>query len=93
MQTKLIVRELCKEILNLSMAISEETDVDVYVRYYPHVNELDVEIYPKGFEKGYENYASYEIDLTGDNAVGKLREIKDNILRIWRKVKCRKLNF
>lgn len=87
MQTKLIVRELCKEILNLSMAISEETDADVYVRYYPHVNQFDVDIYMQGFEKNYRDCKAITIDLAGENAEVKLKEIKDNILSTWREMK------
>jgi len=84
LQTKLIVRELCRDILNLSMTMSEETEIDVYVKYFPHVNEFDVEVFPEGFNNNHEDVIAYEIDLTGSNAEEKLREIKENLQSIWR---------
>ena len=84
MQTKVTVRELCRDILNLSMTMSEETEIDVYVKYFPHVNEFDVEVFPEGFNNNHGYYTSHEIDLTGSNAEEKLREIKENLQSIWR---------
>lgn len=88
MQTKLIVRELCRDILNLSMAMSEETEIDVYVKYFPHVNEFDVEIFPEGFNNDHSDYTTYEIDLTGEHAELKLREIEGNLKEIWKCQRC-----
>lgn len=79
MQTKLIVRKLCRDILCLSMQISEESATDVYVKYYPHVNEFDLEIFPEGFDNNYKVHTDYQIDLTGENAITKLTEIKENL--------------
>lgn len=85
MQTKLIVRKLCRDILCLSMQISEESSTDVYVKYYPHVNEFDVEIFLDGFNNNYKDHTDYQIDLTGNNAITKLTEIKENLNIIQRK--------
>lgn len=49
------------------MQISEESATDVYVKYYPHVNEFDVEIFPEGFDNNYKDHTDYQIDLTGEN--------------------------
>ena len=87
MQTKLIVRELCRDILNLSMAMSEETEIDVYVKYFPHVNEFDVEILSEGFNNNHKDVISYEIDLTGDGVEAKLRDIEESLKEIWGNVK------
>lgn len=88
MQTKVLVRHLCKKILMLSMSISEETETDVYAKYFPHVNEFDVEIFPKGFNNDHSDYTTYEIDLTGEHAELKLREIEDNLKEIWKYQRC-----
>ena len=85
MQTKIIVRKLCRDILCLSMQISEESATDVYVKYDPHVNEFDVEIFPEGFDNNYKDHTDYQIDLTGENALNKLEEIKENLNFIQRK--------
>ena len=66
------------------MNISEETEADVYVKYFPHVNEFDVEIFPEGFNNNHEDIISHEIDLTGENAKSKLREIEENLKAIWK---------
>lgn len=79
MQTKVTVIKLCNDILCLAMQISEESETDVYVKYYPHVNEFDVEIFPEGFNNNYKDYICYEIDLTGENAESKLSEIEQNL--------------
>jgi hypothetical protein len=84
LQTKIMIRGLCRKILLLSMAISEETETDVYVKYFPHVNEFDVEMFPEGFNNNHKDITSYEIDLTGENAESKLREIEENLKDIWR---------
>jgi len=84
LQTKIMVRGLCRKILLLSMAISEETETDVYVKYFPHVNEFDVEIFPEGFNNNHKDVISSEIDLTGDNAEIKLRDIEENLKEILR---------
>lgn len=87
MQTKILVRKLCRDILQLSMAISEESETDIYVKYFPHVNEFDIEIFPEGFCNNYKDSINHEIDLTGDNAESKLREVEDILKEIWRDVK------
>jgi len=84
LQTKVLVRHLCRKILLLSISISEETETDVYVRYFPHVNEFDVDIFPEGFENNHEDIISHEIDLTGEHAESKLRDIEENLKAIWR---------
>lgn len=84
MQTKIMVRGLCRKILLLAMTISEENKTDVYVKYFPHVNEFDVEIFPEGFNNNYKDIISHEIDLTGENAESKLREIEENLKAIWK---------
>ncbi|MDR3595139.1 hypothetical protein [Clostridium sp.] len=84
MKTKVIVRKLCRDILNLSMAISEEKETDVYVKYFPHVNELDVEIFPEGYSNNPQDIINHEIDLTGENAEQKLIKIKETLQSIWR---------
>jgi len=84
LQTKILVRGLCRKILLLSMAISEETETDVYVKYFPHVNEFDVEIFPEGFNNNHKDVVSHEIDLTGDNAEIKLRDIEESLKEILR---------
>lgn len=67
------------------MQISEESATDVYVKYYPHVNEFDVEIFPEGFDNNYKDHTDYQIDLTGKNAIPKLTEIKENLNIMQRK--------
>lgn len=84
METKLLVRKLCRDILNLAMAISEEKETDVYVKYFPHVNELDVEILSEGYRNNPQDVINHEIDLTGKNAEQKLRDIKETLQSIWR---------
>ena len=69
------------------MSISEETKTDVYVKYFPHVNEFDVEIFPEGFNNNHKDVISHEIDLTGENAESKIREIEENLKYIWRRYK------
>jgi len=66
------------------MSISEETETDVYVKYFPHVNEFDIEIFPEGFNNKHKDIISYEIDLTGELAESKLRDIEENLKEIWR---------
>jgi len=87
LQTKILVRKLCRDILNLAMAISEESETDVYVKYFPHVNEFDIEIFPEGFSNNYKDNINHEIDLTGENAESKLREVEEILKEIWRMVK------
>lgn len=84
MQTKFLVRNLCREILCLAMKISEEKETDVYVKYFPHVNEFDVEIFPEGFNNNHKDAITHEIDITGDNAESKLRDIEESLKDIWR---------
>ncbi|NFS11751.1 hypothetical protein FDE77_10705 [Clostridium botulinum] len=85
MKTKLLVRKLCRDILCLAMLTSEDKETDIYVKYFPHVNEFDVEIFPNGFNNCYKSHTDYQVDLTGKNALSKLIEIKENIEFIKRK--------
>jgi len=84
LQTKILVRKLCRDILCLAMQISEEKETDVYVKYFPHVNEFDVEIFPEGFNNNHKDTISHEIDLTGENAESKLRDMEENLKEIWK---------
>lgn len=84
MKTKLMVRKLSRDILNLAMAISEERKTDVYVKYYPHVNEFDVEVFLDGYSFKPKEYVSYEINLINETAEESLKDVKEKLSVIWR---------
>ena len=79
MKTKLMIRKLCRDILCLAMQISEDSQADIYVKYYPHVNELDIEIFPEGFNKNHKLHTDYQVDLIKEDVVKELNEILKNI--------------
>lgn len=45
-------RVLARRILTMSMLISEKTKADCFFYYYPHIDGIDVCLYPDGWKEG-----------------------------------------
>lgn len=83
MVTSSKVKSICMDIISLAISKSETTKSDIFVKYFPHTNEIDIEIYPNGFkdinshcEYYYFNLSENDIKEKLENVLSKLKEIK-----------------
>lgn len=86
--------ELMGEIVALAGLITTYTESDIFARYSPHIQTLEVEIYENGWS------ITNSSDIIGKERIGnntgslsELIELKDNLLDILRDKKIDYRNF
>jgi len=71
--------KLIAELVLLSMEVQEKTGHAVFVRFYGHVETMDIEI-AKSKDDYIEKIASSDFSTKGEHGIKRLKEVKKTLL-------------